>query len=255
MGRPAASLALLAAAALTGGCGTSSTGRSAGRRTTPTGPVQARAYAHAVNLTAADVPGFTASSSKKEPETPAEKRLKEKLQDCIHPVVSAPLAEVSSPEFTRELGIVHQSVQSEVTVASSPAAASRELAQIRTRRTRACVSRYFELLVKSQSHAGERVGPVSLIQRIPPAPGASGSFAWRISLALTVRRVQVPVYFDVFGFVVEANQVTLFASGLPIPLAPAAEAHLFSLLLERAKAPLAPRGERHARKRPKVTTS
>jgi hypothetical protein len=255
MGRPAACIALLAAAALTGGCGATSTGRSAGRRAATSGLAQARAYAHAVNLTAADVPGFTASSSKKEPETPAEKHLKEKLQDCVHPVVSAPLAEVSSPQFTRELGLVHQSVQSEVTVASSPAAASRELAQIRTRRTRACVSRYFGLLVRSQSHSRERVGPVSLIQRTPPAPGASGSFAWRISVALAVRRVQVPVYFDVFGFVVDANEVTLFASGLPIPLSPAAEAHLFSLLLERAKAPLGPHGERRTGKRPKVTTS
>jgi hypothetical protein len=255
MGRVVATVALLAVAAPLGACGKSNPSGSSQRRATASEVVRAQAYAQMVNLTAADVPGFTPSSSSKAPETPAEKRLKEKLQHCVHPATGAPVAEVGSPEFTRELGLVHQSVQSEVTVASSAAAASRELAVIRSRRARRCVTRYFQALVKSQSQAGEQVGPVSLLQRTPPAPGTSGSFAWRISVALTVRRVQVPVYFDIFGFVLDANEVTLFASGIPIPLAPSLEAHLFSVLLERAKAPVGSHPEKRGHKRPKVTTS
>ena len=76
-----------------------------------------------------------------------------------------------------------------------------------------------------------------------------------MSVQVTVRGITIPVYFDVFGFVVDANAVSLFATGVPLPLTPIDEAHLFSLLLARAKAPSGPRRERHARKRPKITTA
>ena len=259
MSRLAPTLALLAATGLVCGCGkqagsTSSASKpSAG--SSQQGRARAQAYTQAVNLTAADVPGFSVSDSNKAAETPAEKHFKRKLEECVHPVSSKPVAEASSHEFAREVGLVHQSVQSEVTVAQSSEVAARELAVIRSRRTRSCVLRYFTLLVKSQPHPGGSFGHVSLVQRTPPAPGTDGSFAWRISVAITVRRVTVPLYFDIFSFVVDANEVSLFASGLPIPFPPGAEAQLFSLLLERAKAPAKGRHEKRTSRKPKLTTS
>ena len=259
MSRATPTIALLAVAAVLGGCGKQG---GAGASThqpsasnSHTSRAQARAYIGAVNLTAADVPGFVVSNSGQKTESPAEKRLKRKLEDCVHPVSSAPVAEASSPEFARELGLLRESVQSEVTVTQSAKAAIRELALIRSERARACVLHYFELLVKAQQTPGSSFGHVSLVQRTPPAPGADGSFAWRISVAITVRRVTVPLYFDVFGFVVGANEVSLFASGLPLPFPPEEEAKLYSLLLERAKTPAPGPRKKHPAQTPKLVTS
>jgi hypothetical protein len=259
MSRVAPTIALLGVAALLASCGKGSGSAPSKQQPSASNSRLSRAHAQsyigAVNLTAADVPGFTVSSSKKEAETPAEKRFKRKLEQCVHPVSSKSVGEGSSPEFTRELGLVRESVQSEVTVTQSPVVATRELALIRSRRARSCVLRYFSLLVKAQQRPGSSFGHVSLVQRTPPAPGADGSFAWRISVAITVRRVTVPLYFDVFGFIVGANEVSMFASGLPLPFPPHEEANLFSLLLERAKAPAQGGREKHPGKKPKVTTS
>lgn len=259
MTRLTAPLALLAVAALLGGCGKSNPSASTARHES-VGSTAARAsalsLAREVNLTAADVPGFVASSRKKEGESPHEKQLKAKLQACVHPVTRAPLAEASSPEFQREVGLTNESVQSEVTVASSRAAAAKELALARSRRTRACVSRYIGELVHSKTHPGSTFGSISLVQRIPPAPGADGSFAWRISVPVTAHGITLAIYFDIFGFVSNANEVTLFVTGLPIPPPAQVEARLYSLLLERTKA--AEKGRpapQQAAPNPHVTTS
>jgi len=238
MTRLAPFLALLAAAGLLGACGKSEPSTPAGKhRSGGSGASsRARALAHAINLTAADVPGFVVHGKAKERESPAEKHLKAKLDACVHASSQKPVVEAGSPEFRREAGLASASVQSEVTVASSTAVAAGELANARSRRTRDCVSRYIGLLVRAQRHPGATLGAVSLVQRTPPAPGADGSFAWRISVPVTARGLTLGIYFDIFGFVSGANEVTLFVSGVPIPPPAQVEAHLFSLLLERTKA-------------------
>ncbi|HTY95708.1 MAG TPA: hypothetical protein VMB91_01620 [Solirubrobacteraceae bacterium] len=239
MSRVPPCLALLAAAALLGACGKANP--SASTTAHPRAPssgdrARARALVRAVNLTAAEVPGFSVSDKRKEHESPAERRLKAKLNECVHPIAQTPLAEASSPEFKREAGIASASVQSEVTVAANRAVAARELAKARSSRTRNCVSHYVELLVHSQSHPGARFGKVSLVQRIPPAPGTDGSFAWRISVPVTAHGLTLALYFDIFAFVSGANEVTLFVSTVPIPPPAGIESHLFALLLAKAKA-------------------
>ena len=114
------------------------------------------------------------------------------------------------------------------------------------------MSRYIGELVHSKTHPGSTFGSISLVQRIPPAPGADGSFAWRISVPVTAHGITLAIYFDIFGFVSNANEVTLFVTGLPIPPPAQVEARLYSLLLERTKA--AEKGARHrSRRRPTPT--
>ena len=239
MTRRAPTLALLAAVGLLAACGKSGLPASAGRR--PSGGsgsdrARALALARAINLTAADVPGFVATSTRSEHESPAEKRLQAKLQECVHPVSSKPVAEAGSPAFQRKAGLARATVRSEVTVNSSATAAARALAQIRSQRTRECVSGYIQRLVEVQRHPGASFGGVTVVQRTPPAPGAGGSFAWRISVPVTAHGLTIGLYFDIFGFVSGANEVTLSLSGDPIPPPAGAEKLLFALLLERTKA-------------------
>ncbi len=258
MTRLARSLALLATVGLLAACGKSDPSASTAKHASASSRgerTRALALARAINLSAADVPGFKASSRLKERETAAEKRLKAKLDACVHPVTARPLAEAGSPNFERELGVGSASVQSEVTVASSAAVAAKELALVRSRRTRECVSHYIQLLVRAQKHPGSSFGAVSVVQRTPPAPGADGSFAWRISMPIHASGITLAIYFDIFGFVSGPNEVTMFASGAPVPLPARFEEQLFSLLLERTKAAEKGQLASPAGPNPNVTTS
>ncbi len=199
---------------------------------------QALTFARAVNLTAADVPGFKASSQHEhEHETPAEKRLEGELERCAGaPSSKDQLAEVSSEGFGHEDRGAVQSVQSSVSVERTPALAAKGLAAVRSARGRECLSRYVDLLFKIEKGSGVRVSPVSISSGSPSAPGTTGSFAWRIKSAIRSRGVRVPFSLDFAGFVYGPAEVTLFSFGLPEPLPAAMEERLFALLVQRAKA-------------------
>ena len=203
----------------------------------PPTKAQATAFARTVNLSLADVPGFKVSSGpEKEHETAAEKRLEHELLRCVHPAASKGLVEVSSKEFERESSAGDQSVQSQVTVMRTSTVAAKELAVIRGSHARACVSHDTDLLLKGKKYQGATFSPVSIVQGTPSAPGTTGSFAWRISVTITLRGIRLPIYMDILGFVYGPAEVSLFTASLPEPFPAATEQRLFSLLADRAKA-------------------
>jgi hypothetical protein len=250
MRRTAVMLVLLAAGALLGACGKSGqlatttvvTHAVKAKAHTGTGKPptaeQARAFADAVNLTAADVPGFKASP-RREHESTAEKRLAAELLRCTgasQAGAGAGIAAVSSQNFKLERGIVDLGVSSEVSVSQTSAQASRELDKIRGKRVRECLTHYFSLLFKGQRYSEATVGKVSIMQGTPPAPGATGSFGWRITATLDVKRFKLPFYLDILGFVYGPAQVSLSSSGALRPFPAAVQQRLFSLLVKRAEA-------------------
>jgi hypothetical protein len=210
---------------------------------TASGPVtkpQALAFARAVNLTAADVPGFS-GSAKHERETTGEKRLEREVLRCAGPARAAGfakkgLAELSSKDFELKHGILELGVSSGVGVAETSALAARELAAIGSAHVRGCFSHYLDQLFKGQQFGGAAVGPVSIQSGTPPAPGTSGSFGWRVKATITVRQIRVSFYIDILGFFYGPARVTLFSYGALRPFPAAIQQQLFSLLLARAKA-------------------
>jgi hypothetical protein len=197
---------------------------------------RALAFARAVNLTSADVPGFSVSS-KHERNTVQEKRLEHEMLRCAGTLGSGKgLAEVSSQDYELKRGILDLGVSSEVGVARTPALAARELAAIRSDHVRGCFSRYLDLLFKSRQFGGATVSPVSIAAGTPPAPGTTGGFGWRVTATFTVQRIRVSVFLDILGFVYGPARVTLFSSGVLRPFPAAIQQGLFSLLLSRAKA-------------------
>lgn len=251
--RIAVILALLATGALLGACGSSvqSTATTAVHRAAPTGAhagasrpptrAQALAFARAVNLTAADVPGLKASKARAhQHETAAEKELERELMHCTGASSNSGkgLAEVSSQDFKFEHGIVDLSVNSEVSVSGNsqtPALTAKELGAIRGNHIRACLSHYLNLLFKGQKYQGATISPVSILQGTPPAPGASGSFGWRITVTITVHGIRIPFYLDILGFGYGRAEVSLLSSGVLHPFPAAIQQRLFMLLLTRAK--------------------
>jgi hypothetical protein len=210
-------------------------GSSAQAASKPLTKAQARAFAQAVNLRAADLPDFKVTSEH-EHETAAEKRLEHDLLRCVgakgseHPA----LAEVGSKEFERETNAFEQSVQSEVSIARTAGLAAKELAELRSNHVRVCLTHYLTLLFKSQKYNGASVSPVSISQGTPSAPGTQGSFSWRITSAIALKGVRVHFYIDILGFVYGPAEVSLFAAGVPQPFPAANEEQLFSLLVKRA---------------------
>jgi hypothetical protein len=238
-------------AATTGAHGSpqTSTGAGTARLLTKT---QAIAFARAVNLTAADVPGFKATSRhERERETPTEKRLERELARCTGGSSSSPsssspadLVEEGSKNFKIEHEILHFSVSSEVSVARAPALAAKELGEMRSSHVRECLSRYLGQLLKYQilkeQASSASINPNSISLSIshgtPPAPGATGSFGWRITATVAVHNIKLPFYIDILGFVDGPAEVSLTSTGALRPFPAATQEHLYLLLLQRAEA-------------------
>lgn len=249
MRRATVILVLLASGSLLAACGSSkhavtATGASARRPAgaparveRPLTKTQAIAFARAVNLRATDVPGFKISSEH-EHETAAEKRLEGELLRCTGGSLSSHtgVADASSKDFELKHGILDLSVSSGVSVAQTPALAAKELAAIRSNRVRRCVTHYLNLLFKSQKYQGATISPISIMQGTPPAPGMTGSFGWRITVAITFRSIRIPFYLDILGFVEGPADVTLLSSGVLHPFPATIQQRLFTLLVGRAKA-------------------
>jgi hypothetical protein len=260
--RPAVVLTLTALAGLLAACGSSGHHTAAtvghGAHTTRNGSssgavkpmtkAQAIAFAQAVNLTAADLPGFKATSKHEhEHATATEKRLEHELLRCTGGALISRggVAEVSSKNFKLEHNALELNVNSEVSVAQTPAAAAKELAAIRSNRVRGCVSHYLNLLLKNQLLKNQKSPAIadsisiSISRGTPPAPGTTGSFGWQITATITAHATKLPFfYIDILGFVYGPAEVSLFSSGALKPFPAAIQEHLYRLLLQRAKAQL-----------------
>jgi hypothetical protein len=256
MRRTATMLALVLSCALISACGK---GGSASTATSPAAAAtrpsttkrpststpthaQALAFAHAVNLTPADVPGFTPTPREHTTESATERRLEQELRRCGgaqgSPIQGPPstVVEAGSPDYDLKRGIIKLTVSSEVSVAHSSAQAAATLSAVRSAHVRACVSHYVEQLLKSQHLGGATFLGVTIVSGTPPAPGTTGGYGWRVTATLAYRGIHISFYLDILGFVDGPAQVSLFSSSVLRPFPAAAQEHLFTLLLTRARA-------------------
>jgi hypothetical protein len=259
--RPRVIALLAVAGACLAGCGkggtpaetTKATTGSSGAATTPStpqgkpatpegghglSPAQARAFARAVNLTAADLPGFARSTKAREHESASEHDLERKLSRCTGGRLEGPAesSEHSSGQFRRRGNALAQSVGSSVTFLRTSVAAAPELQALRSPRTRDCLRIYLNERFSGRSYGGAAIRRVTVVQGTPPAPGTTGGFGWRITAIVELRRLRVPFYLDILGFVSGPTEVALTSSSLLIPFPAEAEEHLYRLLLARARA-------------------
>jgi hypothetical protein len=200
------------------------------------GRSRALAFARAVNLTPDDVPGF-AASEKRNRSSSGEKRLERQMLRCagLSGGSAKALVEQSSKDFRLKRQIIDFSVSSEVAVQSSAAQAQKGLAAIRSAHVRGCFSRYLQRIFKGERVKGATAGPVTIQSGTPPAPGASGSFGWRVTASFSVHGIKLPIYLDFLGFVDGPSEVTLLSSGLLRPFPASVQQRLFALLLARAR--------------------
>jgi hypothetical protein len=234
----AATIGCVLAASVTG-CGGSGHGaRKPPRARSGAVPTHAQAasFASAVNLKAADVPGFSASS-KQPAESSRERSLQRELQRCAGPLpFGGGVLDVQSPAFKLKQDVVDLSVSSEVAVARTGALASRAFAALNAPRVRRCFSHYLDRLLAGERYRGAVPLPVSILTGTPPAPGASASFGWRVTASFMLKGIRVSLYSDILGFVLGPARVTLVSSGALRPFPATIQQRLYSLLLARARA-------------------
>jgi hypothetical protein len=197
---------------------------------------RARAFAAAVNLTAADLPGFTGSVAH---STPADKSRGVTLARCAGGVdPRRALVNIDSRNFKAmgSGGIAAEEVGSNVGVLPSSALAARDLAAVRSARGRRCLAAAVNQLLHAMNAKGVSYGRAVLSTLPHPAPGADGSFGLRIKVTSDVHGLRIPFWVDEFGVRVGPAEVSLNALGVLHPFAAADEQRLFALLVARATA-------------------
>jgi hypothetical protein len=195
----------------------------------------AKSFATAVNLHAGDVPGFKAGTVSK--TTAADRKTAAAVAKCAGGVnPSRAVIDSSSRDFNGTAGLVRQQISSEVEVLPSSALVARDLAAAKSTRGKACVERALDKQFAALKVPGAKFGKISVESQPLQANGATGSFAYRFTLPVTVHGQRIHFYADNLGFTLGKAEVTLSAFGFGVPVSGTDELGLFSLLLRRAEA-------------------
>jgi hypothetical protein len=201
-------------------------------------PTRARAVAvaHAVNLTGADLPGFTGSPSH---SSAAERQFGARVARCAGGTgPGAALANVDSADFAKTSagGIAEADASSNVTVVRTPSLAAQDLRVVRSARGRGCLVAAVNQLLHAMRTATVGFGPVSVATADLGAPGSGGSFGLRFRSTAVAGGVRLPFYIDTFGFRLGRAEISLTTLGILTRFPAAEEQRLFARLLARAKA-------------------
>ena len=194
---------------------------------TPPTKDQALALARAINLRAADLPGWRAAPNT---NTPADQREEDRLNRCAGTVPSSrAIAHLSSPDFSRTTQSFYRDAVSEVTVMPTAALANRDLAAARTKRARRCIAKFL-----SKMPPDPNVKVVGTSVRSLPPPTRAG-LGLRIKIRLTLSGRPTVMYGDVFAFVRGRVEVALTTFSFPRTFPAAKERQLTRLLVKRQR--------------------
>jgi hypothetical protein len=236
-----AAVTIVALGIAASGCG--ETAKAVGLPASGVTKTEAVAFAQAVNLTPADVPGMVSVSLEKESK-PGRGDIEEAR--CIGaPSPLESVAELKSPDFRSGQGLQEKQVKSGVEVRPSAMLAAQSLtavtAAVHNARSRSCLLRLAATgFVKAFAHRRNKriwfsVGRLTL-SSLPHS--VSGSFGLRFTIPMTFGRgsllFRTNVYLDAFGFVKGPAQVSLSATGYSSPVPSSTEQRLLSLLYSRA---------------------
>jgi len=230
--------ALFIAGSLLAGCGGGVVSAAAVSTTTPITKTEATAYAHIINLRAADVPEMRISAPAGEAPEPTRSTVV--FDRCYGGVSQRRIAKIHSQEFSVGRGAQAQLEESEVEVMPTPSLETRNNAADRSSRYRACFKRFQE--VDNKNRNKQRVGqllygPLTISPVRSPLPALDGGYGLRIDQTLLRGgQIRIRIYHDVFGFSSGPAEIILTATGFSRPVPSSTERRLLSLLYSRAKA-------------------
>jgi hypothetical protein len=209
-------------------------GASIAHASRPVSLATAETFAHAVNLTAADVPGAVARQRESHGERQREKRA---LAKCFGVQPAHEVLDVKSPALDRGRGIEGESFTSSVTVVEHPLEAEREIDAVQRFAGRPCLAHILRRSLLRDSHGRTRLQALRISPLHTQVVDTTASTGLRIEATFrTARGTPVAFYTDELAFAVGSAEVALGAFSVAQPIAPSVEQQLLSLLAQRARA-------------------
>jgi hypothetical protein len=242
--------AFLAAAICASGCGSGSSSTSSqaaagtSRATEAPGSIgkaRAIAYAHQVNLIAADVPGSRVISQEREAKAPSAAA--QEFARCAG--AASPerqVADIQSATFVLGRPIEATRVRSSIEVFPTASLAAHNYAAIRSARGRACLARLLPQAVQSTPTRRARLlGPTTVSFLPSLLPPGQKSFGVRLQTTVIAtsslgKQIRLAVFLDAFDLHSGPVEITLQATSTAHPVPAATERRLLSVLYGRAEA-------------------
>lgn len=241
MPRPRAARGVpLLAAGLLVGCGGAAASVAGPTRPTSGHVTQAQAiaYAHAVNLHAGDLPGFTGIGS--ETEAPKPGRYGLEYSRCVGGVNSARrIAAISSPEFSAGRGFYGKIIKSTVEVWPTPAIVAVNNTRSYSSHGKACLVHFLKMVhrqINRERKGRAQIGSFTITIVSNPLPTVSHSFLTKINETRLLRTgaIRAHIYRDIFGFTTGPAEIGLEAIGVGHPIPASTEEEALQLLHGRA---------------------
>lgn len=237
--RTIACLLPLAAAVALGGCGGHSSAVSgAPAAGTGVSKAQAQAYAHEVNLTAADIPEATILSQEHESGEPSAAGVE--FARCAGGVgPSHRVANIDSADFRIGSKAEALRVKSSVEVMPTAALAAQNYTALTSGRGRECLKRLLPRTLEGASTGRARIGPATISPLPQLLAAGTASFGMRVNTTLTGlirgKQVTLPLVLDVFDLLAGPAEVNFSVGSSLRPPPRALEQRLLSLLYTRAQ--------------------
>jgi hypothetical protein len=206
----------------------------------PITEAQAVAYAHAVNLRAGDIPGFTSNGNEIQAAKPGRLALEEiRCSGAIDP--ARRIARIESTEFSARPASYGKIIKSAVEVWPTPVLVAANNSPSRRSRSRVCFARFLRALhrrVNLGRKGRAQIGPFTIKAAADPLPGAIKTFLTTVDETRLLRSgaIRAHVYRDIFDFTTGPAEIELEAIGFGHPIPASTEARALHLLLDRAMA-------------------
>ncbi len=200
----------------------------------PLTKAQATTLAGQINLTAADVPGYTSSPN---PNTASDQQNSAQLAACAGGTPpSQEIVDINSPQFTAGSGLNQRQASSNVTVQPTAADVQQNLKALTSAKGHNCLVQSLNTLISHTSQPGVTFSSGSITTLPMSTAGTDGAFGARVTINATAQGLHIPFYVDVYGFAKGSTEVELETLGISSPFPAAEEARLVALLVGRAGA-------------------
>ncbi len=234
--RAVSTMCVLLLALTLAACGSSKKSTSSGSKATTTSTAAEaapdstadKAKADAINLTAADLPGYTSTPADKTSSAETDKE----LYTCagLSDPATSTTADESSPDFSK--GEFTQ-VSSEAQFAKTAAQAKKDLDAIKAPSFSACLKQAFDkAMTKQASGAGGTIG-ASTVESQPGPSGTDGSAAFRMTVPITAVGQTFTFYIDFVLMLKKRAEVTLVCFNGNAPFDAALKGELTDKLISR----------------------
>jgi hypothetical protein len=225
-------------------CGGSGSATDSARSTPTKAPTpteaEAKAAVAAINLTAADMPGFEQDDSSDEPDAspspdPDEKAFGECLG--VKDLEGADdIADDSSPDFDKGTLPSLLSISSEVEVVPDDAQARKDLTALQADKAVECMRTFAEKGINAEVGEGIRVSLSSVEKLTPAAEGTDGSFGFHLKGTISAEGGSAPLEMLVEGLLLKHTEVSLTVFGVGDGFSQAESDAAFAKLVAKAKA-------------------